>query len=976
MAVLLALMLLQPVWVSVWTETHRKTVVVLVDISASMRIADRQLPAHEKLRLAEAFSVRAARRPFRLEEQARALRDIADSLQGELDWLNSLSANRAADLKTRLGRRRKRIHDKCTDAAEALAEQLKPIDAVLAEVKDLPAATRAALRDAKAKLTRTAAAGLKSAAGATDTGGAADLPGRAGLLRGDLRRAITGLRTAAPTLDTSSARLDAMLYGQLGEQDRADIDGVAQLTRAQLARAVLLHRRAGDDDKVGEGLLAQLRSRYVVKVYTFAASPAEAETESWADPLADTGDANARTQPTTTSAPAGLDDALLGTNLAGALHKALQDTGGDDLAGVIVLTDGQDNGRDACEPLVRQLAARGAAFSAVAIGADQPPTDAAIISVQCPDTVFKEDRMYVDAEIKLDGLKGRNVKVSLYDGDRRVADKTIRVSTDTLRRRVQLADEPKTAGVHTYRLEVAPSPADGDDETAEVFTDNNAYTISLTVTEDRTKLLLVDARPRWEFRYLRNLFRGRDKTVRLQHVLIHPDRFQGQPSPSKPTFASAARPLGAEEATDLPVKVEEWMKFDVVILGDLAPADFGPRLDAKQRKDPAKVAAAEELAQEQMRSLRTFVADRGGTLILIAGNGSMPAAFAKTELAELIPLQLGEAGPPVDRQGYRITPTGEGARHVALRQDVDPAQSQAIWKSFAPIYWRSRYVTASPTATVLACAVGPKAPKWLTGPDPTTSPTGLQKRRRDYQRSHALISVAPHGLGKVMVLGFDRTWRLRYRVGDTRHHKFWGQVMRWATEGKLPAGTELVKLGTDRTRYPPHSRPIVRAKIVEKDYRPVVSDQVSVKVLSGEDVVGRFPMRYASDSPGMYTATLDELPAGVYRLELDAPEAAALLEGDGPAVVATTISVNPSTPDEQVELACNRDLLSRLAGLSDGGEAVTPDKAASLLASLPAGKVSRTGSDELALWDSWWLLVLFAGVATAEWVLRKRVGLT
>ncbi|MHC4717705.1 MAG: hypothetical protein ACYS5V_12100, partial [Planctomycetota bacterium] len=471
LAILLALMLLQPVWVSIWTETHRKTVAILVDVSASMQIPDRQLPAYRKLRLAEAFSIRAARRPYRLEDQAQAVRDLAARLQTELDWLNALAADRTVDLRTRLAKRRGRIHRGLTEAIRALDEQLKPVDLVLAEVTDLPAPSRTALRDVKAKLARSAADHLKPAASATDKDQAERLAGRLDRLRGDLRRAVAELRKAAPVLDRASADLDELLYGQLDAKDRAAIDSVAERTRSELAKAVLLHRRAGDDDEPAEALLPRLRDQYVVKVYTFASSPTQTQTGSWEDPMGVGGQAAARATTQARPQRRAFEDAQLQTDLAGALKKALQDAGGEDLAGVVALTDGQDNARGDCEPLVRQIAAQGAVFCAVAFGAERPPADAAIISVQCPDTVFKEDRMYVDAELKLDGLNGRNVKVVLYDGDRTVAARDIRVHADVLRRRVQLADEPKHAGVHAYRLEVKPVLAGAAEAIREVFPD-------------------------------------------------------------------------------------------------------------------------------------------------------------------------------------------------------------------------------------------------------------------------------------------------------------------------------------------------------------------------------------------------------------------------------------------------------------------------------------------------------------------------
>ena len=86
-------------------------------------------------------------------------------------------------------------------------------------------------------------------------------------------------------------------------------------------------------------------------------------------------------------------------------------------------------------------------------------------------------------------------------------------------------------------------------------------------------------------------------------------------------------------------------------------------------------------------------------------------------------------------------------------------------------------------------------------------------------------------IGQVMFLGFDMTWRLRYRIGDTYHHRFWGQVMRWASAGKLPSGTETVRLGTERIRYAAQAPVRVRAKIAKKDYSPInKADDVTVNI--------------------------------------------------------------------------------------------------------------------------------------------------
>ena len=57
----------------------------------------------------------------------------------------------------------------------------------------------------------------------------------------------------------------------------------------------------------------------------------------------------------------------------------------------------------------------------------------------------------------------------------------------------------------------------------ELFPNNNEWDFDTAVSDDRTNVLIIDDRPRWEFRYLRNLFDSRDKSVHLQYVLLHPD---------------------------------------------------------------------------------------------------------------------------------------------------------------------------------------------------------------------------------------------------------------------------------------------------------------------------------------------------------------------------------------------------------------------------------------------------------------------
>src|SRR5205823_2172070 len=90
------------------------------------------------------------------------------------------------------------------------------------------------------------------------------------------------------------------------------------------------------------------------------------------------------------------------------------------------------------------------------------------------------------------------------------------------------------------------------------------------------------------------------------------------------------------------------------------------------------------------------------------------------------------------------------------------------------------------SAVVLARADSPL----LTRPkDPTNDP-------------NALVLQQPYGFGKVLYLGIDSTWRWRYRVGDLYHHRFWGQLARWAVaDAWLPEGNRFVRFGSKSPIY-------------------------------------------------------------------------------------------------------------------------------------------------------------------------------
>ncbi|MBM4017916.1 MAG: hypothetical protein FJ288_06240 [Planctomycetes bacterium] len=951
---LVVVMLAQPVRPWTLDKTIQRFVAVLVDDSASMYVPDSQLTPSEKMRLAEKFGVAGVRRAPALDAAAETLEKMRADLSAQGEWLASLSSAAPDERQKQLQARR----DALKAAFQAAEQKAADILAAVAGPIDLVLSPDAVLRleDVRKRLGAGVRDRLREAVTLTAAENARNLEREHGRLLEAVRQTTADLADVAARTAALGQTLDELAYAALAPDLKGRVDAAASRKRIALARDVLLKRPAlepakGDQAERGPSLLDELQNRYAAKLYTFASAPAEVDAKQWAETYA-AGGANPPAD------AAALPPGQQQTDLASAVEKVMTEMADKQLSGVLLLTDGRHNAAKPVEPLVRRLGLGQVAVSSVVFGGERPPIDAGILSVEAPETAATRDSILMTVQLKLDGLAGREVKVSLLDGDKTVNTQTVRVPTDGYRARVQLADEPEAAGLHRYRVDLEKFEG-------EVLTANNQYPVAVSVTDERTKLLLVDGRPRWEFRYLKNLFATRDKTVRLQYVLLEPDRIDGVP-PATKTEASASRPLDEVEASLLPKDEAEWMKFDVIILGDVGP---------------------KHLTEQHFRILNKFVADRGGTLVVVAGPVFMPHAYGGTPLAEVLPVVFKREDRPVlagPEKSFRVALTAEGRESVIMRQKVTPEENVEAWDALPEIFWRHPIMHTKEGATVLAYAMPPSPPDFLpkraaAGPadgaaEAAADDDDILRKRRDFQRENALIAYHGVAMGQVMFLAFDHTWRLRYRVGDTYHHRFWGQVLRWATANKLPAGTETVKLGTDRSRYAPQAPVRVRAKLAQKDYTPIVSEDVAVNVFEGDQLRLHKKLRYIENSPGMYAAELGELPGGTYRVELDAPPARAVLAEQNAEKVSTEFSVEPSTPAEQAELAPDRGLLARLAALT-GGTVADPARAERILASLGKPTEVQIERHEYVLWDSWPLLVLMVLAATAEWLLRKKVGL-
>ncbi len=940
-AVLAVLVVLcQPVRIFDTFRRLQRRVVVLLDVSASMQVPDNNMTAGEKVRLSEALLVPAARRAFAVDRVAADLKAAAQEIQAQSDGLNAL-ASAPPDLQIRQiernspvwGRKLKKVRETIVLADKALmaaatapflssngvqhaevlrkvsaqlaAEGVQPLDKLIAWISD----------------SRAASTGTVAFANAREL----------------LSRTATSITEAGGRLLPAGEGVDEAFYRSLTPRDKEIVDEVAKRRRSELAIQLLLNR-AGEQGQPGSdgspGLLERLDREYGVHFQTFGAFTAGIKTKS----LLESADA-------ISAKSTALQ--MQGTDIAAALDKATVDLPPEQMAGVILLSDGRHNSADSVETVARRLGAqRIPVFPVMLGGTRHPPTDAAIASLAAPESVSTNDRVSFTVDLKLDGLAGTNVAVSLLDGDRVVASNTVIPATTAFRKQLLLSDVPRTNGLHTYRVRVESFPA-------EVDSTNNVMDMPVMVSSDPVKVLLVDAYPRWEFRYLKNLFMQRDKNVRLQYLLFHPDQVAGITNRPQRAASATAETTDGAEATLLPANEAEWMKFDVIILGDVAPNDLGVK---------------------NQRILRDYVVNRGGSLIVLAGPRHMPQSFDRTPLAEILPVTFTPSVRPLlaaPESEFRLSLTADGRNSVFMKLDDDAARNLEIWNGMPTIYWRNGSIMAKEGATVLAYAAATR--QGVGEPVLRIPDAEVLARQRQTEKEKPLLVSHQAGFGSVLLFGSDHTWRLRYRKGDEYHHKFWGQILRWATADRIAAGSATVRVGTSRSRYPAGTPVRIMARLATPDYLPIINASPRVLIRSeGGEMKLRRPLRYREGSPGIYATEISSLPEGRYRLELESVGAG---EGaGGTEVVSSQFAVTAVVDAEKVELAADGGLLNSVASLT-AGRVLDPNELESLFGRLGPARVTRTERRQIDLWNSWPWLLLIVALLTAEWVLRKRVRL-
>jgi hypothetical protein len=694
-------------------------------------------------------------------------------------------------------------------------------------------------------------------------------------------------------------------------------DAVPTLSRADVSRLLL--------SSPGAGLLEKLTARHEVELWGFARDIRELKPDQLDELFREV--------------PGGSADF---TDLSAPLLRAQERSspGSGEVLAVVLITDGQHNIGPSPGEAAQQLGRRGVPVFAVALGDRRPPPDAAVVSVRgAEQTFYKGVEGVIEVKVKLSSLPAGEYVVELKQDGRKEEIAPPRIIQHEGKDRFYTEAFTVTlneVGRRTLTAMVRPADA----AVKEAVASNNQRSTTVSVADDRVRVLLADGAARWEYHYLASALM-RDGMVELKRVLFEQPRLDGRRREEEDEKAGlpASRWPGGEEP---------FGGVGCVILGDLSTG---------------------QLTLEERVKLERFVGEGGGTLIVVAGKNSMPLGFPETTpageadpLRRLLPIENARVLAPEEGFTLSLTRAGQAQKFMELETDVE--ENTILWAGHPRPWGWAAAGTAKPGATALA--------GWLDPKDAALTPTERERR-------NAVVVRHNYGLGRVLYVGLDSTWRWRYKVGDLYHHRFWGQVVRWAAgERPLTAGNAWVRFGTSRPAYRADEAIDVTARLAEKTplLRPdaLAGARVIELLPDGKERPATLaPLSRPPARPRLLDGQIRGLPPGNYALELAIPEMAEKLTADGKPLRAH-FSVTSPDSRELIDLETNRALLEEIAAKS-GGRVFAAHEAAELADLLVNRSHPNVERSDLRLYQWWGTIALVVALLTLEWVGRKMTGL-
>ena len=368
-------------------------------------------------------------------------------------------------------------------------------------------------------------------------------------------------------------------------------------------------------------------------------------------------------------------------------------------------------------------------------------------------------------------------------------------------------------------------------------------------------------------------------------------------------------------------------RYDVYIIGDVRAEVFGPEL---------------------LKQLANRLED-GSALLMTGGVQNFAVGgYASSPIADWLPVELNpvDARPPgkinvaTQLMGpQKMVPTDRGMKEYVMQ--LGPSdKNRALWLDLPPLKGATRL---KPVNDLLE--------PWATTPDgiPLLFATTIQRSR-------------------VAAFAGDTTY-LWWTVGDKAdlHQRFWRQLILWLA--KKEADTDQpVWVKVAPRNHAPGATVSMTFGARGADGLPIDDAEFQVEVTRPDGQKSSVTPRKAA---GENSADFDKttLP-GDHWIRVSARR-------NGQPIGTFDASTRFIVDARDLELdypSADYDFLKQLSSIT-GGLSLKPEEVDGLLERLKESKTNLTRVQSITLWDNWGLLLLFVGLMSIEWFVRKKRGL-
>jgi len=646
-----------------------------------------------------------------------------------------------------------------------------------------------------------------------------------------------------------------------------------------------------------------------------------------------------------------------GTDLYGAIDSAIEqamsqrqsrdtsDFGGSGL--VVLLSDGHDSRYGVDKEKLERLRQTTWPVMTVAVGQRRNVADIAVAAWIEAELLFEHQSTWIEAAVTQTGFDHRRVIVELFQEDRLVATQEIRFDSQHSKR-VRFRITPQLmpgdgVSLHGYQVvarlkslkEGRDSPADSD----ESFTQNNSRWIFVKVSRERIKVVLYEASPYWDTKFLAQTLRG-DPQVDLTTVLAigpnHSVTISGQES-----SPSREKEIGLQAGGDPGLLAQPTQtvlnQFDVVILGRGAEYFF---------------------AADRAQLLVDYVTKRGGSLVLARGKPfdatSDSGRRAGDILSTIEPVRWGKR--TIKNLSLQVTPAG---RSSGLTDFKSLGQTDAI-------------VTQLPGMIAATVIEGEKAASIvLLRQNPIEGQNNVARKGAIANHGMAAVAYQNAGHGRVFAVLGDGLWRWALLPSmlseyDSVYHLFWTRAVRWLAAGGEFLPGESVSISQSRLAARIGESVTVTATTRLANLQKTAPRLI---VTSPSGQVQNLVLSKIAAKPLCFSTTLRPSEPGVYRLSLELGEGRDAMAGPSSRIAVYDPSV------EQLDVSARPDVLAAISEAT-GGHELAIDAPSELLQYVRKLRMARSKDSRIRyVFDQPLALLLIAGCLGFEWFIRRHHGL-